>query len=69
MKSMIKVVGVFPDRSSVFRLVGRNLNELDGYRRANRNYSQQESMQLIEEEEVISGTETFSIPTINATDS
>ena len=44
-KSMIKVVGVFPDRSSVFRLVGRNLNELDGYRRANRNYSQQESMQ------------------------
>jgi hypothetical protein len=43
------VVGVFPDRASVLRLVGMNLKEIDDDWRAGRHYFQQESMQLLKD--------------------
>jgi transposase-like protein len=47
-KRRTKVVGVFPDRASVLRLVGMNLKEIDDDWRAGRNYFQKDSMQLLE---------------------
>jgi putative transposase len=48
-KRRTKVVGVFPDRASVLRLVGMNLKEIDDDWRAGRHYFQQESMQLLKD--------------------
>ena len=48
-KRRTKVVGVFPDRTSVLRLVGMNLKEIDDDWRAGRNYFQKDSMQLLED--------------------
>ena len=42
-----KVVGIFPDRASVFRLVGMILKETDDDWRGGRHYFQQESMELL----------------------
>ncbi len=47
-----KVVGVFPDRASVFRLVGMILKETDDDWRGGRHYFQQESMDLLNEWEL-----------------
>jgi len=48
-KRRTKVVGVFPDRASVLRLVGMNLKEIDDDWRAGRHYFQLESMQLLKD--------------------
>ena len=48
-KRRTKVVGVFPDRASVLRLVGMNLKEIDDDWQAGRNYFQLESMQLLKD--------------------
>ena len=43
------MVGVFPDRPSVLRLVGMNLKEIDNDWRAGRHYFQQDSMQMLKD--------------------
>ena len=48
-KRRTKVVGVFPDRPSVLRLVGMNLKEIDDDWRAGRHYFQQDSMQMLKD--------------------
>ena len=48
-KRRTNVVGVFPDRSSVLRLVGTILKEIDEDWRAGRHYFQLESMQLLKD--------------------
>ena len=48
-KRRTKVVGVFPDRASVLRLVGMNLKEIDDDWRAGRHYFQLESMRLLKD--------------------
>ena len=47
-----KVVGIFPNRASVFRLVGTILKETDDDWRGGRHYFQQESMELLNEWEL-----------------
>jgi putative transposase len=42
-----KVVGIFPDRASVFRLVGSILKEIDDDWRGGRHYFLQESMEIL----------------------
>ena len=46
-KRRTKVVGVFPDRASVIRLVGMNLKEIDEEWRSGSRYFQPESMELL----------------------
>lgn len=46
-KRRTKVVGVFPDRASVIRLVGMNLKEIDEDWRSGSRYFQPESMELL----------------------
>jgi len=48
-KRRTKVVGVFPDRASVLRLVGMNLKEIDDDWRAGRHYFQPDSMRLLKD--------------------
>ena len=67
-KRRTKVVGIFPDRSSVLRLVGMNLKEIDDDWRAGRHYFQKESMQLLKDWEEISEKETRSFLATITTD-
>lgn len=67
-KRRTKVVGVFPDRSSVLRLVGMNLKEIDDDWRAGRRYFHQESMYLLKDWEKNSKKESVSFLSTVSTD-